>query len=321
VAGGAYVAAMVGTGSVVDRASGAAGLALVLGTGAGAAAGLAVALARRDDAKPVLAAAIATLLGVGAVAMSAVQADFRPSAVWLVVLLASAAATLVALVAEARSARADMVDAIDLGAALWGALGLIALASVGSPSRVSAGLVVVALTLGVTATRPSRHWVAALAGLTVLVLVWQRLAVAGVSTAEAFTLPATAFLAGVGAWIHHRSPDESSWTTWGPALIVGLGPSVVLSLADPGLLRPVVTVIAATVVVLAGSQLRRQAPLTIGAVALTVLGIEQLGPFVSQLPRWLTFATVGVVLLVVGAGYERRRAQLAGLRSQFRDLH
>jgi hypothetical protein len=321
VASGAYVAAMVGTGSFVDRAPGAAGLALVLGTGSGAAAGVAVALARRDDAKPVLATAVATLLGVGAVAMAAVQADFGPSAVWLVVMLASAAAALVALVAEARSVRADLVDAIDLGAGLWGALGLVVLASVGSSSRVSVGLVLAALTLGVTATRPSRRWVASLAALAVLVLVWQRLAVAGVSTAEAFTLPAAALLAGLGAWIHHRSPHESSWTTWGPALIVGLGPSVVLSLADPGLFRPLGTVIAATVVVLAGSHLRRQAPLTIGAVALTVLGVEQLGPFVSQLPRWVTFATVGVVLLLVGAGYERRRAQLAGLRAQYRDLH
>jgi hypothetical protein len=96
---------------------------------------------------------------------------------------------------------------------------------------------------------------------------------------------------------------------------------VLLSLADPGLLRPVLTVAGAATVLLTGAHVRRQAPLTIGAAALVVLGIEQVGPVVEQLPRWVAFATVGLVLLLVGAGYERRRAQLLGLRSQYRDLH
>ena len=44
-----------------------------------------------------------------------------------------------------------------------------------------------------------------------------------------------------------------------------------------------------------------------GALAFVVLG--RLGPYAPLLPRWLVLTAVGLVLLVLGATYERRRQQ------------
>jgi hypothetical protein len=322
VAGWAYAAGAVGAAAYVEDTASAAGmLAAVLGAGAVSALEVATVMVRRDDAVPAVAAWVGSGLAIACAGMVAVQAELALPAVWSVVLIASVVAALGAMLAEANSTPADVVAVVDVAAGMGGAVAMAGLVAVGTDDQISIGLFVVALTLAVTALRPGRRAAVVGAALSTLVLVWQRLGVAGVSTAEAFTLPAAAFLAAVGAWGQRRSPDESSWSTWAPALVVGLGPSVLLSLGDPGLLRPVLTVIAAAAVMLAGAQLRRQAPLTLGAAALVILGIEQLGPVVQQLPRWVTFAAVGMVLLVVGASYERRRAQLDGLRSQYRDLH
>jgi hypothetical protein len=321
VAGWAYVAAVIGAASFVEDTASASGmLAAVLGAGALAALEVATVTVRRDDGVPAVAAWIGTGLAIACAAMVAVQAELALPAVWSVVLVASVVAALGAMLAEANSTPGAVVAAVDVAVAMGGAVAMAGLVTIGTDDQISIGLLIVALTLAVTAVRPSRRAAVVGAAFATLVLVWQRLGVAGVSTAEAYTLPAAAFLAAVGAWWQRRSPDESSWSTWAPALLVGLGPSVLLSLADPGLLRPVLSVVAAATVMVVGAHVRRQAPLTIGAAALVVLGIEQLGPVVQQLPRWVTFATVGMVLLVVGAGYERRRAQLDGLRSQYRDL-
>jgi hypothetical protein len=322
VFGWAYVAAVVGAASYVEDTASAAGmLAAVLGAGAVAALEVATVTVRREDAAPAVAAWTGAGLAIACAAMVAVQAELALPAVWSVVLVASVVAALGAMLAEANSTPGDVVAAVDVAAAMGGAVAMAGLVAIGTDDQISIGLLIVALTLAVTAVRPGRRAAIVGAALCTLVLVWQRLGVAGVSTAEAYTLPAAAFLAGLGLWWHRRSPEESSWSTWAPALLVGLGPSVLLSLADPGLLRPVLTVVAAATAMLIGAHVRRQAPLTIGAAALVVLGIEQLGPVVQQLPRWVTFAAVGMVLLVVGASYERRRAQIDGLRSQYRDLH
>ena len=321
VAGWAYVAAVVGAASFVEDTASASGmLAAVLGAGAVAALEVATVTVRREDAVPAVAAWTGTGLAIACAAMVAVQAELALPAVWSVVLVASVVTALGAMLAEANSTPGDVVAAVDVAAAMGGAVAMAGLVTIGTDDQISIGLMIVALTLAVSAVRPGRRAAVVGAALCTLVLVWQRLGVAGVRTAEAYTLPAAAFLAAVGLWWHRRSPGESSWSTWAPALLVGLGPSVLLSLADPGLLRSVLSVVAAATVTLIGAHVRRQAPLTIGAAALVVLGIEQLGPVVQQLPRWVTFAAVGMVLLVVGAGYERRRAQLDDLRGHYRDL-
>lgn len=47
----------------------------------------------------------------------------------------------------------------------------------------------------------------------------------------------------------------------------------------------------------------------IGLGVLATLAVSELGPYATLLPRWISLGLAGVVLLAVGATYERRRAQ------------
>jgi hypothetical protein len=48
--------------------------------------------------------------------------------------------------------------------------------------------------------------------------------------------------------------------------------------------------------------------------------VDQVFPVAAQLPRWLTIGSLGVVLLVVGATFERRRQQARLLYRRYRAL-
>jgi len=317
-----YVGGALGAGVFIDRGGAPGMLAGVFAAGSASALFVAASSIRhRFVVVPGVAVATSSLLGLATVGTAAVQVGLDPAASWLAVLIAAAILTIIGMLVEVASLSGGVVGAVDGSAAAGAVVAVIGLATAGSADRVSVGLLVVTLALGVASTRESRRGAVWGAALGALVLLWQRLAIVGVTTVEAFTLPAAAFLASLGIWWHRREPDESSWTTWGPALVVALGPSVVLALGDPGVVRPVVAVVAAAVVTLVGARWQRRAPFAIGAAALVVLGVQQLGPFVRQLPRWVVFATVGTLLLVVGASYERRRAQFADLRSHYRRLH
>ena len=58
-----------------------------------------------------------------------------------------------------------------------------------------------------------------------------------------------------------------------------------------------------------GTLTHRQAPFVVGAASLAVVVIGRLSPYAPLLPRWLTLGTAGLLLLVLGATYERRRQQ------------
>jgi hypothetical protein len=68
-------------------------------------------------------------------------------------------------------------------------------------------------------------------------------------------------------------------------------------------------VAAAVALPVAGTLAHRQAPFVVGAACLAVVVIGRLAPYAPLLPRWLTLGTAGLLLLVVGATYERRRQQ------------
>jgi type VI protein secretion system component VasK len=68
-------------------------------------------------------------------------------------------------------------------------------------------------------------------------------------------------------------------------------------------------VVAAAAFTVGGTLLHRQAPFVVGAGTLLVVTVGRLAPLAPLLPRWLTLGTVGLLLLVLGATYERRRQQ------------
>jgi hypothetical protein len=88
-----------------------------------------------------------------------------------------------------------------------------------------------------------------------------------------------------------------------------LVPSALVVVAEPTALRLVLVLAAATVLTVVGTVLHRQAPFVIGAAVLVVVTVGRLAPYAPLLPRWVTLGTAGLLLLVVGATYERRRQQ------------
>ncbi len=147
------------------------------------------------------------------------------------------------------------------------------------------------------------------AGALALGAVWAWLAAAGVGVVEAYTAPAAAaaLAAGILQW---RSGPGRSWITLGPALLLAIGPTLLLGMADDDAVRLVVAALLALVAVVVGGVLRLQAPLCLGAVALLSLALDQWGAEIVRMPRWITLGVVGGLLMWIGATFEHRRRDL-----------
>jgi hypothetical protein len=74
-------------------------------------------------------------------------------------------------------------------------------------------------------------------------------------------------------------------------------------------LRLVLVVGVAVTLTVAGTLSHRQAPFVLGAASLAFVVLGRLGPYAPLLPRWITLTVAGMLLLLVGATYERRRQQ------------
>ncbi|OKK14992.1 hypothetical protein AMK09_26845 [Streptomyces sp. CB02488] len=171
-----------------------------------------------------------------------------------------------------------------------------------------------------TALRPERRPVAGyLATALFLAAAWVRLSASGVSSPEAYTLPVSVAALVIGVLRRRRDPAASSWTAYGAGLAVTLVPSLVTAWSDPHWLRPLLLGAAALVITLAGARWRLQALLVLGGAALALDAVHELAPYVVQvagaLPRWVAPALAGVVLLAVGATYEKRLRDARRLRN------
>jgi hypothetical protein len=128
-----------------------------------------------------------------------------------------------------------------------------------------------------------------------------------VETPEAYTLPAAVGLLLVA--VPQLRAGRESWAAEGAAAAVALVPSALVVVAEPTALRLVLVVAGAVVLTVVGTLAHRQAPFVLGAGALLFVVVGRLAPYAPLLPRWMTLATAGLVLLVLGATYERRRQQ------------
>jgi hypothetical protein len=136
---------------------------------------------------------------------------------------------------------------------------------------------------------------------------WIAVAGAGVETVEAYTLPAAVGLLVV-AWPRLRSGGPS-WPAEGAAVGVALVPSALAVVADPTALRLVPVVAGAVAMVVVGTVRHRQAPFVLGAGALAFVVATRIGRYAPLVPTWMTLAVAGLLLLVLGATYERRVQQ------------
>jgi hypothetical protein len=164
----------------------------------------------------------------------------------------------------------------------------------------------------VVATRRNRHRVGWVSGVLMVLSTWVRLVDSGVSAPEAYTAPAAVALLIVGWFRRRRDPATGSWTAYGGGLVLLLAPSFLRALADTGGARPLLLGVVALTVLLLGAWRRLQAPLVLGGTVLALHALVQFGPDIvfSTMPKWVSLGSAGLLLLTLGATYERRLAEL-----------
>jgi hypothetical protein len=136
------------------------------------------------------------------------------------------------------------------------------------------------------------------------------------------TGPAVALLA-LGAVRLAQDADSRS-TVLIPGLAVGLIPTLVVVLGDPGdVWRVVALAVAGAALLVAGSVAKVSAPVLAGALAIAVVVLTQSLVLVRVLPRigvFALFAVLGVLLVIASATYERRLQDLRRLRGHIATL-
>jgi hypothetical protein len=181
-----------------------------------------------------------------------------------------------------------------------------------SPGYVAGVLAAWGAVLGMTATRPGRSaqqrrvlfWAAAGSEMAAWWLLLRSRDIA-LDVIEIYTVPFALLALGVGLIELKQRPSMGSWTAYGPALIAGFGPTIVVALANEGpAWREIMLLLAGTAVLIFGSQRQQRAPVTIGS---TVLAITAFHALTLVDWTWLAVGITGVVLLILGASNERRR--------------
>lgn len=177
------------------------------------------------------------------------------------------------------------------------------------------------LALGLRALRPGEsatvrrgHFTAAV--LTELGAWWLLLAGERVAIVEAYTLPAAAVALLIG-WLARRGRGElSSWIAYGPALAAALLPTLASVLTGEGEpLRRLLLGLGALTVLLAGAHARLQAPVVAGGSVLAAVALHEAVLAWDLLPRWIPLAVAGLLLVALAMTLERRRRDLARVRS------
>ncbi len=199
----------------------------------------------------------------------------------------------------------------ELAAAVTGTLAGLAAAALAAEAQawgqVAVDLAVVGAAAGSWAVVSGRRPVAVLAVADLVAAGWIAAAGAEIRTPEVYTLPAAVGLLLLA--VPALRAGATSWAAEGPATAVALLPSALVAVAEPTAVRLAGAVTAAVVLTVAGTLTHRQAPFVVGAGALVLVVLGRLAPYAPLVPRWVTLATAGLVLLVVGATYERRRQQ------------
>jgi hypothetical protein len=278
------------------------------------AAAVAAVLAR----VPALRAAYAEFGAVATITLTAVIALAGGSSVEAAGFAGAVIAGVLLVVGS--QARRDTFDGIALEVA--GALGLVggALLASQSPAWLAGTLTAsVPLLLAASLRGHRSKYYGGVAALVALGATWAWLAAAGVTVAEAYTLPAAAVAVGLGSMARRDGPAHS-WLSVGPAIVLALGPTLVLAIARSDDRRAIAVGLVALVVVLAGARQQLQAPIVLGAFTLLILAVDKLGPTAERLPRWLMLAFAGSVLLWVGTTFERRRDSALRAARRFEHL-
>ncbi|GAA3598608.1 hypothetical protein GCM10022223_12480 [Kineosporia mesophila] len=122
------------------------------------------------------------------------------------------------------------------------------------------------------------------------------------------------------------APLPASWSAFSRGLVLLLGPGLLCTLTgtEGPHLRPFLVILLAAAVAALGAQQHLQAVLVLGSATLAIEALVLLSPWMTEIgatvPLWAWAAVVGLALLVLGGGYERRLAQLRSVRSRIAAL-
>ena len=148
---------------------------------------------------------------------------------------------------------------------------------------------------------------------------WAWFARFDVTLLEAYSIPPALAAGAIGWSLRRRRPKFGSWAAYGVPLAVGFLPSVAAALEHGGP-RSIVVVGFAVAAVVVGATRQLQAPLVVGAAALTVIAVQTLWPVALQVPRWVSIGGAGLLFLWLGATAERRLGQLRRLADRYECL-
>ncbi|WP_030860074.1 SCO7613 C-terminal domain-containing membrane protein [Streptomyces sp. NRRL F-2747] len=278
-------------------------------------AGCAAVAARRPAALPVRAGAAVLAVGYAAGVAAALGALSGLAASWWALPLLAVPAAVAA--AGPRLGRVRLPA--EIAAGVVGAAALLLAAWPWEPARAALVCALAGVVCAGAAVRAERRGLGWAAGTLFVAATWIRLSASGVQVPEAYALPVTLPALAVGFVRRRRDAGASSWTAYGPGLGATLLPSLLAAWGDPSWLRPLLLGLAALAVTLLGAHRRLQAPLLLGGATLAAVALHELAPYVVQvvdaLPRWLPPALAGLLLLVVGATYEKRLRDARRLRA------
>jgi len=195
------------------------------------------------------------------------------------------------------------------------------LVTVVDADRLWLALLAAGVAAGAAAVRGiERRWLGWLSGGLLAASTWVRLALSDVEAPEPYTAPSGVALLVVGYLRRRRDPSYRSWPAYAPGLALVLVPSLLRAVDDPGLWRPLLLGLTALAVLVVGVTRRLQAPLVIGGTVLAVDALVQLSPYLAQLydavPRWTWIGASGLLLLGLGATYERRVREVRRLHER-----
>jgi hypothetical protein len=185
--------------------------------------------------------------------------------------------------------------------------GLVATAFPTEPTTVAMVLTVLGSAAAVVTILNSDREEAAWVGVALLGVATVIRVVEDVRAPELYTLPAAAVLLAAGLWRLDRDPRVGSLRVLGSGLTLALVPSLLLALDEPVSLRGVLVGVAGLVALAIGVARLWAAPFVAGALTTGALAVRHLGPVVEGLPRWISLGSLGVLLLLVGVTWERRR--------------
>ncbi|MFI6147912.1 SCO7613 C-terminal domain-containing membrane protein [Streptomyces sp. NPDC051109] len=278
-------------------------------------AGCAAGAAQRPAPLPVRAGAAVLAVGYAAAEAAALGALWGLAVSWWALPLLAVPAVVAA--AGPRLGRVRIPAEAAAGGV--GAVALLLASWPWEPARAALVCALAGVVCAGAAVRAERRGLGWAAGALFVAATWIRLSASGVQLPEAYALPVTVPALAVGFVRRRRDARASSWTAYGPGLAATLLPSLLAAWGDPHWLRPLLLGVAALAVTLLGAHRRLQAPLLLGGATLAAVALHELAPYVVQvvdtLPRWLPPALAGLLLLVVGATYEKRLRDARRLRA------